>query len=174
MSKKKSIKFITALIIVLFAAYYIVGQTLGVFNKTSMQNAEGHSSEIINAYGIILPDNTQVKELNFYHSGKTHYCVAKIEYTDIDKIIKLNQFNTKTVNAETPNEIDYVLIDKYSELKKLKFALYENRRFLPQKWSVTLFYDKKYIYLSVDLEGPFGTELQHLFQKAEKDGLLTG
>lgn len=168
--KNELIKFILALIIVLSATYYICGQMLGGFNKTSLQNAEECSSEIINAYGIILPNNTQVKELNFYHSGETHYCVAKIECTDVDKIIKLNQFNTKTLNAETPNEVEYTLIGTNSELKK--FALYENRCFLPQNMSITLLYDKEYVYLSVDLESPFGADLKHLFQKAEKEGRL--
>ena len=168
--KKELIKFILALIIVLSATYYICGQMLGGFNKTSLQNAEECSSEIINAYGIILPDNTQVKELNYYHSGETHYCVTKIEYVDVDIIKALNQNNTKAINIHSQNEKNYAVIDYYSELKN--FVLYENLRYKPKGMSVSLFYDNEHLYLSVDLESPFGTELQHLFQKAEKEGRL--
>lgn len=158
------IKFVIALSIVLFVTYYIGGVMFDGFSKSTLQNAEARSAEIINAYGIILPGNTKVKELNGYHFMGKHYCVAKIEYTDIDNIKTLNQNNTKTINIKSHNEEDYVIIDSYSQLKK--YALYENLRFNPQGQSVSLFYDQDCIYLSVDLQSPFGVELLYLFQSS--------
>lgn len=170
--KKEIIKFITALIIVLSAAYYIGGCMFNGFNKTSLQNAEAGSGEIISAYGVLLPSNTKVEEVNMYHYMNMHYCVAKIEYADVDIVKALNQNNTKAINIHSQNEKNYDVIDSYSELKKL--ALYENLRYKPKGLSISLFYDREYIYLSVDMESPFGRELQYLFQKAEEEGRLNG
>lgn len=168
--KKELIKFISALIIVLSATYYIGGCMFNGFNKTYLQNADECSSEIINAYGVLLPSNTKVEEVNMYHYMNMHYCVAKIEYVDVDIIKALNQNNTKAINIHSQNEKNYAVIDSYSELKN--FVLYENLRYKPKGLSVSLFYDNEHLYLSVDLESPFGAELKHLFQKAEKEGRL--
>lgn len=159
---REFIKFVLALSIVLSATYYIGGCMFNGFNKSSIQNAEAKSIEIINAHGVLLPDNTKVKEMNMYHYMNTHYCVAKIEYTDVDIIKALNQKNNRLINAKSQNEKDYAVIDSYSELKK--FALYENLRYRPKSRAVSLFYDYDYIYLSVDLEHPIGMELVHFFQ----------
>ena len=155
-------KFIIALSIVLFSTYYIGGCMFNGFNKTSLQNAKAKSDEIINAYGVLLPNNTKVEEVNMYHYMNTHYCVAKIEYVDVDIIKTLNQNNTKAINIHSQNEKNYAVIDSYSELKN--FVLYENLRYRPKGLSVSLFYDHEHLYLSVDLESPFGMELSPFFQ----------
>lgn len=164
MSRKisKLKKFIIALSIVLFSTYYIGGCMFNGFNKHTLQNAEAKSVKIINAYGVLLPNNTKVEEVNMYHYMNMHYCVAKIEYVDVDIIKALNQNNTKAININSQNKKNYAVIDSYSELKN--FALYENLRYKPKGRSVSLFYDHEHLYLSVDLESPFGMELLPFFQ----------
>lgn len=159
---KNIIKLIAALMVVLMPLYFFVGCATGGFESKSIQPvSEECEAEIIRASRIILPENARVVNVSLYHwAAINHYYVIKLE--GIDDVYELKRLNSDNYIEEClENDMEINVIDDISALKG--FTLYPYIKYFPKGAAATVYYDKNYVYLSIDSAYYQGKDVSDVF-----------
>lgn len=159
---KRTIKPVAALMIFLMVIYFFIGFMSGGLESTSIHPvSEKCEAEIIQASRLILPENARVINVSLYHWATiNHYFVIKLD--GIDDAYELKRLNSNNYIEEyLESDMEINVIDDVSTLKR--FTLYPYLKYFPKGAAATVYYDKNYVYLSIDSAYYLGKDISDVF-----------
>lgn len=153
-------------VVILFFYLYVGGYMLGglvkhEINPVSKKCAE----ELMQACHIILPENVEIDSICSYSWGSnTNYILVQLHNVeDVNEIVAINETQFTEETYRTANR---KIIGGIRSLNK--YSLYNSLKYMPDSGNITILFDSKSVYLSVDSMHIYGKDAFTVFNRYYK------